>query len=55
MTEHDIPLSAIVTPNEIIEIKSPLPRPKGIYWDMLPPEKIAAIPVLKNRKKRLVK
>ncbi|HEX9272830.1 MAG TPA: 5-formyltetrahydrofolate cyclo-ligase [Candidatus Binatia bacterium] len=55
MTEHDIPLSAIVTPTEIIEIKSPLPRPKGIYWDMLPPEKIEAIPVLKNRKQRLIK
>jgi 5-formyltetrahydrofolate cyclo-ligase len=50
MTEHDIPLSAIVTPNEIIEIESTLPRPKGIYWQMLPPEKIAAIPVLKTRK-----
>ena len=55
MTEHDIPLSAIVTPTEIIEIESPLPRPKGIYWQMLPPEKIEAIPVLKNRKKRLAK
>ena len=50
MTEHDIPLSAIVTPNEFIEIESALPRPKGIYWDMLPPEKIEAIPVLKRRK-----
>jgi 5-formyltetrahydrofolate cyclo-ligase len=50
MTEHDIPLSAIITPNEMIEIKTLLPRPKGIYWDMLPPEKIAVIPVLKNRR-----
>jgi 5-formyltetrahydrofolate cyclo-ligase len=55
MTEHDIPLSAIVTPNEIIDIESTLPRPKGIYWNMLPPEKIASIPVLRNRRKRLVK
>jgi 5-formyltetrahydrofolate cyclo-ligase len=55
MTEHDIPLSAIVTPNEIIEIELTLPRPKGIYWDMLPLEKIAAIPVLKNRRKRLAR
>ena len=52
MTHHDIPLSAIVTPNELIKIESPLPRPKGIYWDMLPPEKITAIPVLKNRRNR---
>jgi 5-formyltetrahydrofolate cyclo-ligase len=53
MTEHDIPLKAIVTPNEIIEIESTLPRPKGIYWEMLPPEKIAAIPVLRHRKKKV--
>jgi len=55
MTEHDIPLNAIATPDEFIKIQSPLPRPKGIYWEMLPPEKIADIPVLKNRKQRLVK
>src|SRR5262245_33379842 len=46
MTEHDIPLTAIVTPNETVDITSPFPRPKGIYWEILPPEKIAAIPVL---------
>jgi 5-formyltetrahydrofolate cyclo-ligase len=51
MTAHDIPLSAIITPHEIIEIESTLPRPKGIYWDLLPPEKIAEIPVLSNWKK----
>jgi 5-formyltetrahydrofolate cyclo-ligase len=53
MTEHDIPLNVILTPNEIIEIESTLPRPKGIYWEMLPPEKIAAIPVLRHRKKKV--
>jgi hypothetical protein len=51
MTEHDIPLSAIVTPDEIIEIESHLPRPGGIYWKILPAEKIEAIPVLKGRKR----
>jgi len=49
MTAHDIPLSAIVTPDEVIEIKSKFPRPKGIYWNMLPQEKIADIPVLHKR------
>jgi len=49
MTEHDIPLSAIVTPDEVIEIQSKFPRPKGIYWNMLPQEKIADIPVLHKR------
>ncbi len=46
MTEHDIPLSAIVTPTEVIEVRSQFPRPKGIYWKMLPREKIDEIPVL---------
>ena len=54
MTEHDIPLTAIVTPAEIIDIKPRFKRPKGIYWEMLPDEKIDAIPVLiaKQRKQR---
>ena len=47
MTEHDIPLSVIVTPGEIIETAANFPRPKGIYWRMLAPEKIEAIPILK--------
>jgi 5-formyltetrahydrofolate cyclo-ligase len=50
MTEHDIPLTAIITPHEIIEIKSSFARPKGIYWNMLPQEKIDDIPVLKMRR-----
>jgi 5-formyltetrahydrofolate cyclo-ligase len=53
MTEHDIPLTAIVTPNELIEIHRRLKRPEGIYWDILPDEKIEAIPVLKRRKSNL--
>ncbi len=51
MTEHDIPLSAIVTPEEIIETQSSFPRPRGIYWRMLPKEKVDDIPMLKRRRK----
>jgi len=51
MTEHDISLNAIVTPIEIYLIKkSNHPRPKGIYWERLPPAKINTIPVLKIRR-----
>ena len=49
MTEHDIPLSAIVTPDGIIEVEPAFPRPRGIYWRMLPREKIEEIPLLKVR------
>ncbi|HWO40938.1 MAG TPA: 5-formyltetrahydrofolate cyclo-ligase [Candidatus Eisenbacteria bacterium] len=52
MTVHDIPLSVIVTPEEIIKAEKTLRRPQGIYWDMLPAEKIEAIPVLKARQAR---
>jgi 5-formyltetrahydrofolate cyclo-ligase len=52
MTEHDIPLSAIVTPGDIIQTKSPYSRPKGIYWRNLEEEKINEIPVLLTRRRR---
>ena len=51
MTDHDIPLSAIVTPEEIIETQSSFPRPKAIYWSLLPQEKVDDIPVLDKRRK----
>jgi 5-formyltetrahydrofolate cyclo-ligase len=53
MTDHDIPLTGIVTPTEIIEIAPSFPRPKGIYWRLLPQEKIEDIPILKARTKKL--
>jgi len=53
MTDHDIPLTVIVTPEEVIEVPSSFRRPKGIYWKILPEEKIAAIPVLQKRSRRI--
>ncbi len=49
MTEHDIPLSAILTPTKVIEITTKFPRPEKIYWNILPREKLDDIPVLKSR------
>ena len=45
---HDIPLDFIITPDEIIECHTSLPRPRGIYWEYLNSDKIDAIPVLKK-------
>src|SRR5262249_15127358 len=45
---HDIPLDFIITPDEIIECHTRLPRPRGIYWEYLNSDKIDAIPVLKK-------
>lgn len=47
---HDIPVNFIVTPDEIINCKTKLPKPTGIYWEYLDDEKIAAIPLLKKMK-----
>jgi 5-formyltetrahydrofolate cyclo-ligase len=55
MTEHDIPLTVIVTPHEFIETNTGFARPKGIYWKILPQEKIDDIPVLKRRNAELMK
>ena len=49
MTEHDIPLNAIATPEEMIETKPRFARPKAVYWHLLPGKKVAEVPVLLNR------
>jgi 5-formyltetrahydrofolate cyclo-ligase len=46
---HDIPVDYIVTPAEIIRTEPVHPRPRGILWEFLPAEKIAAIPILRQR------
>jgi 5-formyltetrahydrofolate cyclo-ligase len=45
---HDIPVDFISTPSSLIETNTPLPRPKGIYWEFLSPDQIDAIPYLKQ-------
>ncbi|HEY6328751.1 MAG TPA: 5-formyltetrahydrofolate cyclo-ligase [Blastocatellia bacterium] len=45
---HDIPLNFIITPEEIIECDGKVPKPKGVYWQFLDDEQIAAIPVLER-------
>ncbi|RXG70313.1 Methenyltetrahydrofolate synthase domain-containing protein [Armadillidium vulgare] len=44
--EHDVPIDVIVTPTQIIYTKHTLPKPEGIYWHLLPEEKIKQIPIL---------
>ena len=47
-TEHDFSVDVIATPDEVISCGPPR-RPRGLYWDRLSDEKIAAIPVLGAR------
>lgn len=46
--DHDIPVSVIVTPDEVIEVKNPPPSPQGIDWASLPNEALEEMPVLKS-------
>ncbi len=48
---HDITLDVIATDSELIDTERALPRPTGIQWDALDPDKRAAIPVLRRRKR----
>lgn len=43
---HDLVLDWIVTPAGPMRCGATLPRPRGIYWDLLDPDQQAAIPVL---------
>jgi 5-formyltetrahydrofolate cyclo-ligase len=48
MTRHDVALDYVVTPEETIATGRRYSQPAGIYWDELPPEKLAAVPVLRQ-------
>ena len=49
MTEHDIPLDWIVTPEEVLDCRGgPHSRPRGVLWEELPEAKIEAIPLLQR-------
>lgn len=45
---NDLPLTLIVTPDETIAVKRPLPAPAGIEWERLSEEDLDAMPVLRE-------
>ena len=49
MVPHDVPVDFLVTPDEVIATRPAHPRPRGIYWDLLRPATVNAIPVLRRR------
>ncbi|MFQ5829514.1 MAG: 5-formyltetrahydrofolate cyclo-ligase [Candidatus Methylomirabilia bacterium] len=53
MLQHDIPVDWIATPGGPLRCGSQYPKPRGIYWEILPEEKLAAIPVLRRLRGRL--
>jgi 5-formyltetrahydrofolate cyclo-ligase len=48
MTDHDVPLDAIVTPDEVISCHGERTRPAGVLWGHLPDGKIDEIPLLRR-------
>ena len=46
---HDVPLDLVVTPDRVVRTETPYPRPTGVDWDALDPERLAEIPVLADR------
>ncbi|XP_075228530.1 methenyltetrahydrofolate synthase domain-containing protein lost [Lycorma delicatula] len=46
--EHDVPVDFIVTPTQVYEVQPRLPKPSGIYWNILSNRRLQLIPILKT-------
>jgi len=46
MKVYDLIVDWIITPTRIIKTRPLAEKPRGIYWEMLPSQKIEEIPVL---------
>eukprot|EP00252_Welwitschia_mirabilis_P004820 TRINITY_DN1513_c0_g1_i1.p1 TRINITY_DN1513_c0_g1~~TRINITY_DN1513_c0_g1_i1.p1 ORF type:complete len:343 (-),score=56.02 TRINITY_DN1513_c0_g1_i1:360-1388(-) len=52
---HDVPVDIICTPTQVIHTNTSIPKPQGIYWDRLSPEKLSQIQILRELKERIEK
>ncbi|GFZ09963.1 NagB/RpiA/CoA transferase-like superfamily protein [Actinidia rufa] len=50
---HDVPVDIICTPTQVIFINTSIPKPQGIYWDKLSPEKLGQIRILRELKSKI--
>lgn len=48
MVAHDTALDWIITPEEVIETRTPLPQPRGVDWGAVQPDQYKNIPFLKE-------
>jgi 5-formyltetrahydrofolate cyclo-ligase len=53
LTQHDVPVDVIVTPTRTIRVPNRKPKPSGIFWELLSPQKLAAIRVLRQLKQQI--
>ncbi|XP_017081716.1 methenyltetrahydrofolate synthase domain-containing protein [Drosophila eugracilis] len=50
--KYDAPVDIIVTPTEVIRVSKRLPRPKGVFWEILSERRLKILPVLQQLKER---
>ncbi|KAK9748748.1 hypothetical protein RND81_02G077900 [Saponaria officinalis] len=50
---HDVPVDIICTPTRVIFTNTSIPKPQGIYWEKLSPEKLGQIRIFRELKKRI--
>ncbi|PIM97848.1 5-formyltetrahydrofolate cyclo-ligase [Handroanthus impetiginosus] len=50
---HDVPVDIICTPTQVIFTNTSIPKPQGIYWDKLSPEKLGQIRILRELKSKI--
>jgi 5-formyltetrahydrofolate cyclo-ligase len=55
LLKHDLTVDVIVTPTRVIRTTPMRPKPTGIYWDLLSPQKLAQVKVLRDLKARIEK
>ena len=54
LTKHDVPVDVIVTPTRVLRVgEGRAPKPSGVMWDLLSPQKLAQIKVLRDLKQRI--
>lgn len=51
LTQHDVPVDIIVTPTQVIRVPNRAPKPSGVFWELLSPQKLAQIRVLRQLKR----
>jgi 5-formyltetrahydrofolate cyclo-ligase len=49
---YDLPLDCVVTPTKTVRIRRLREKPRGLYWSLLPPEKINETPLLREMFRR---
>ncbi|ALC45256.1 lost [Drosophila busckii] len=53
--KYDTPVDIIVTPTEVIRVSKRLPRPNGVFWELLSDRRLKILPVLQLLKEKLEK